>query len=203
MRNKGIIYVFTGSSGAGKGVVCQHVLETFDKVIKVPSYTTRDPRDGEVNGEDYYFVNRAEFEEREKLGKFLETAEVYGNLYGTLKNNYFDSLRLGLDVVKDIDIQGARAFKEIFGDRCVTVFVKPPSLDVLKERLLERDGVLNEDRLKQFEYESDCAIEFDYIMLNDDLEDSKQIVNYIVNQERNPENISARFERSLKSVVSI
>ncbi len=140
-RRLGVLLVVSGPSGSGKTTLCRQIADMGDAVYSVSS-TTRAPRPGEVHGRDYFFFSEAEFEERVTRGEFFEHARVHGNLYGTLKTYVKENLERGIDVVMDIDIQGAaqvRACDDELVRRCHTdVFILPSSVDELKRRLANR-----------------------------------------------------------------
>lgn len=134
MNKKGLLIVISGPSGTGKGTVCKALLEENDFWISV-SATTRTPRKGEVDGVNYFFLEKEEFLRRIDLEDFLEYAEVYGNYYGTPRSNVLKKLEEGRDVILEIDIQGALKVKENYPDG-VFIFILPPSMEELKKELL-------------------------------------------------------------------
>lgn len=146
----GVLLVVSGPSGSGKTTLCRQLADKGEVVYSV-SATTRPPRPGEVHGRDYFFFSEAEFREHITRGEFFEHAQVHGNFYGTLKIYVKENLQRGVDVVMDIDIQGAaqvRACDDELVQRCLTdVFILPPSVDALKERLANR-GTESADRLE-------------------------------------------------------
>lgn len=137
----GVLLVVSGPSGSGKTTLCRQLADTGEAVYSI-SCTTRPARRGEEHGKDYFFMSEAEFREGIARGEFFEHAEVHGNLYGTLKSFVKDNLERGVDVVMDIDIQGAaqvRACDDALVQRCLTdVFILPPTVEALKERLANR-----------------------------------------------------------------
>jgi guanylate kinase len=148
-RRLGVLLVVSGPSGSGKTTLCRQLADAGEVVYSV-SATTRAPRPGEVHGRDYYFFSEPEFEQRIARGEFFEHARVHGNLYGTLKSYVKENLERGIDVVMDIDVDGAaqvRACDDELVQRCHTdVFILPPSVDALKERLANR-GTEDEEKL--------------------------------------------------------
>ena len=136
-KPQGILLVLSGPSGAGKGTICGRLLEKRDHMAYSVSCTTREPRKGEVDGKNYFFKTREEFEEMIKNGGLLEHASVYGNYYGTPRQYVLDKLNEGLDVVLEIDPQGALQVKKSYPDG-VFVFIVPPSLDELSKRIYKR-----------------------------------------------------------------
>ncbi|MGU9938668.1 guanylate kinase [Empedobacter brevis] len=174
---KGKLIVFSAPSGAGKTTLVRYALEKLDHIKFSISCTTRDKREGEVHGKDYYFLTPEEFKRKISNDEFVEHEEVYrDNFYGTLKSEVDRITSEGNSVIFDIDVIGALNIKNLYGEQCLTVFVNPPSLDVLKERLISRNTE-SEDKLKQridkAGIEMEKAKEFDVILLNDDLETAK------------------------------
>ena len=174
---KGKLIVFSAPSGAGKTTLVRHALETLDQLKFSISCTTREKREGEVHGKDYYFLSPEEFKTKIANNEFVEHEEVYrDNFYGTLKSEVDKITAEGISVIFDIDVIGALNIKRIYGEECLTVFVNPPSLEVLKQRLISRNTE-SEDKLKQrldkAGIEMEKAKEFDVILLNDDLETAK------------------------------
>lgn len=174
---KGKLIVFSAPSGAGKTTLVRYALEKLDHIKFSISCTTRDKREGEVHGKDYYFLTPEEFKRKISNDEFVEHEEVYrDNFYGTLKSEVDRITSEGNSVIFDIDVIGALNIKNLYREQCLTVFVNPPSLDVLKERLISRNTE-SEDKLKQridkAGIEMEKAKEFDIILLNDDLETAK------------------------------
>ena len=136
-KHAGKLFVFSGPSGAGKGTICKRLLEEVDELAVSVSMTTRAPRNGEVDGISYYFTEKEAFEEHIAQGRLLEYAEVYGNYYGTPKEPVIEKLQAGIDVILEIDMQGALKVKENYPDG-VFVFILPPSMSILRKRLTGR-----------------------------------------------------------------
>ena len=141
MKRLGILFVISAPSGAGKSTICSSLRQTQDTVYAV-SCTTRTPRAGEIDGEDYHFMDPAEFERRIAAGDFLEYARVHDHYYGTLRQSIVDHLRDGIDVLVDIDVQGAATIRQskdpFIQDSLVDIFIMPPSLEELRHRLQKR-----------------------------------------------------------------
>ena len=174
---KGKLIVFSAPSGAGKTTLVRHALESLDNIQFSISCTTREKREGEEHGKDYYFLTPDEFKTKIANNEFVEHEEVYrDNFYGTLKSEVDRITEEGNSVIFDIDVIGALNIKRLYGEQCLTVFVNPPSLEILKERLISRNTE-SEDKLKQrldkAGIEMEKAKEFDIILLNDDLETAK------------------------------
>ena len=182
--NKGKLFVLSGPSGVGKGTICKKLLENIDLEISV-SATTRKPREGEIEGVSYFFVNHDRFEDMIQKGEFLEHAEVFGNYYGTPKQKVLDKLAWGKDVLLEIDVQGAMQVKENYPES-ITIFVCPPSLTTLKHRLAGR-GTESEESLNQRIAKALTEIEmlknYDYYIVNDELDDAVKNVKSIIYAE--------------------
>lgn len=166
------LFVISGPSGAGKGTLVSRVREQRSNLGLTVSATTRSPRDGEVDGVNYYFLSKEEFKRRIDEGAFVEWAEVHGNYYGTLVSEVESKLSSGSSLVLEIDVQGALNVKKRFPD-AILIFIKPPSLEALKERLVGRGSETPESlalRLKDASYEMDLADRYDAVLVNDDLE---------------------------------
>ena len=182
--NKGKLFVLSGPSGVGKGTICKKLLENIDLEISV-SATTRKPREGEIEGVSYFFVNHDRFEDMIQKGEFLEHAEVFGNYYGTPKQKVLDKLAWGKDVLLEIDVQGAMQVKENYPES-ITIFVCPPSLSTLKHRLAGR-GTESAESLNQRIAKALTEIEmlknYDYYIVNDELDDAVKNVKSIIYAE--------------------
>ncbi|MDU5021698.1 MAG: guanylate kinase, partial [Clostridiales bacterium] len=135
MKRKGLLLVISGPSGAGKGTICKEFLENNKDVKLSVSATTRSPRDGEVDGVNYFFVTKDKFKEMIDNNELLEHAQIYDNFYGTPKAAILENLENGNDVVLEIEMQGARQIKEVYPEG-VFIFILPPSLDELKNRIV-------------------------------------------------------------------
>ena len=172
----GNLIILSGPSGVGKSALTDYAIRSLPDLKFSVSYTTRASRGGERNGVEYFFVDRAKFESLAAAGDFLECAEVHGNYYGTSRSFIDGFLLRGSDVILDIDVQGARAVKKARPD-AVAVFVLPPSFDVLHERLVSRglDGAdVIEKRLKIARDEISQCVDYDYLIVNDDLENAER-----------------------------
>ena len=177
--------ILSAPSGGGKTTIAHRLLEQRPDVGYSVSCTTRAPRGVEQNGVDYYFLDPEEFLRRRAAGDFAESAEVHGNLYGTLRSEIDRVLGTGRHVVMDIDVQGARQMREAFPSS-VTVFVLPPSGEVLLDRLRARKTESPEQlvaRLHSALQELRAIEEYEYVMVNDDLEQAVQRVSAILDAE--------------------
>lgn len=172
MMNKGLLIVYTGASGVGKGTIMKMLLERDPNLRLSVSATTRAPREGEQDGREYYFVSHEKFDEMIKSDGFLEYAEYVGNKYGTPKEAVFRMLDEGLDVILEIEVKGFLQVKEACPE-CVTIFIAPPSFEELQLRLRGRGTESEEviaERLKTAEKELQHQHLFDYVVVNDDLD---------------------------------
>ena len=198
---KGLLIVISAPSGTGKTTLTHMLLKEFPDMEFSVSYTTRKPRTGEVNGKDYFFVDRETFEKMIEEGDFLEWAEVYGNLYGTSKSQVLKALNEGKDVLLDIDTQGALQVKKNFPE-AVLIFILPPSLKELERRLRNRgtdDEETIERRLKTARVEIERAPLYDYIVVNDVLEKAYENLKSIVVAEKcRTERLKGQFEKIVK-----
>lgn len=191
MKNKtnapqGLLLVMSGPSGAGKGTICNLLRQALPDLAYSVSVTTRAPRDGEVEGKDYFFKTVAQVKDMIFRGELLEYAQVYGNYYGTPKPYVQQLLNEGKDVLLEIDIQGALQIKKVFPDG-VFVFVIPPSLEELRARIYKRgtdSEEVIEKRLKAATSELSYASEYDYIVVNDVAEKAVQRVLTLLEAER-------------------
>lgn len=186
-KGKGLLIVISGPSGAGKGTICSEILKDMNDIKLSISMTSREPRGQEVNGVDYYFVSKEEFETRIQNNEFLEYAIVHsGNYYGTPKSNILENLNNGINVILEIDIQGALKVKETIKD-AVFIFIMPPSMKVLKERLINRNTESKEKVLERFKTAYKELNEFkkyNYVVVNDKLDDAVDKVKSIILAEK-------------------
>ena len=186
MTHNGRLFVITAPSGAGKSSLIDALLKD-DKALKLSvSYTTRAPRRGEKNGDDYHFVDDGTFVAMKQRGEFLESAEVHGYRYGTSKQVITDALRRGEDLILEIDWQGAQQVRSIY-PQCVGIFILPPSVEELERRMRARgqdaEAVILR-RLDAAREELTHAGEFKYAIINKDFEAAKQELAEIIRKER-------------------
>jgi guanylate kinase len=195
-REEGIFIVVAGPSGVGKTTLCKALIQQIPGLKFSVSFTTRPPRPSEVNGRDYFFVSEKEFRERIKRGEFAEWAENYGFLYGTSRETMTDFLKKGCDLILDVDTHGARSLKVAYPGG-IFVFILPPSLKVLKERLMSRGAEKNASLDKRFNNaveEIKEIIWYDYAIFNDRLESAVDHLRGIYLAEK------SRRERLMKKI---
>jgi guanylate kinase len=168
---RGILYIVSAPSGAGKTTLCKQIVASVPGIWHSVSYTTRRPRPGEEDGRDYFFVDEKVFQDMVERNEFLEYAHVYSRWYGTPRKPLMDRMEEGVDILLEIDVQGALQIKKGVED-AVYIFILPPSLDILRTRLQNRGSDSQEEiahRLKKVKEEVWCFREYDYIVRNDDL----------------------------------
>ena len=185
-HNDGRLFVISGPSGAGKGTICKKLLETVDISIST-SMTTRAPRPGEIDGKDYYFVTVDEFEDKIANGGMLEYARVFDNIYGTPKDMVIKQLERGRAVILEIDVQGGLQIKKKMPEQAVLVFVLPPDLTTLRQRIIDRGTETEEVIDKRFNEainEIKLIGEYDYYVVNDELDDAVYDLKAIIMAER-------------------
>jgi guanylate kinase len=183
---RGTLFVVSSPSGGGKGTIIRHVLELVPNLSYSVSFTTRAPRQGEVDGREYFFVSRQVFEEMVAAGEFLEWACVHGNLYGTAKRQVAEETSAGVDIVLEVDVQGAASVRHLLLDS-VSIFILPPSFEVLRERLIARGTDTPEElevRLRNAPEELRQYSAFDYVIINDEVERAAAQLASIINAER-------------------
>lgn len=182
----GLLLVVSGPSGAGKGTICKKLIETNPQIKVSVSATTRKAREGEVDGVNYFFIEKGKFETMLEQDEFLEYAKVYDNYYGTPKNYVLENLKNGNDVLLEIDIEGALQIKEKF-KAGVFIFILPPSMEELKNRIVGRGTETAEDIDKRYGSAMDeikQVIKYDYAVINDDLMRAKADVEAIIRAEK-------------------
>lgn len=185
LYKKGIIFVISAPSGTGKTTLCEKLLKLLPDLKLSISHTTRKPRNGEKNGIDYYFIDKETFKKMIDTDEFVEWAEVYGNFYGTSKKAINSLISNGYDILLDIDTKGAKNIKKLYPDS-VLIFILPPSLDELERRLINR----NEDknviklRLSKASQEISQYRSYDYVVINDNIEQASSNLLCIIHAER-------------------
>jgi guanylate kinase len=187
-----LLIVISAPSGTGKTTLCDRLISEFRTMKYSVSCTTRQPRDGEIDGVDYHFLSEAAFQQKVEAGAFLEYAMVHDRMYGTLKDVVVDNLRAGIDILMDLDVQGAKLIRDSIMNTAVDdplrrayvdVFIAPPSLDVLHARLKGRgkdsDEVI-ERRMQQVEKELACWRDYQYFIINDRLDATYDALRSII-----------------------
>ncbi len=178
----GNLFIISAPSGAGKTSLVHALLETNPSIDLSVSYTTRDPRPGERDGKDYHFVSRETFLAMAERGEFLESAEVYGNLYGTSQSWISQQITKGRDILLEIDWQGAAQIRRLF-PKSISIFILPPSLEVLEQRLKGRgkdNDVVIAKRMAAVRDDVAHVAEFDYVIINDTLNDALRELDAVV-----------------------
>jgi len=205
VKRKGLLLVVSGPSGAGKGTICKEVLLKNKDINLSVSATTRNPREGEVDGVNYFFLSKEKFTEMIENNELLEHAQIYGNYYGTPKSAIMEKLENGQDVILEIEMQGAKQVKEFY-PQGVFIFVLPPSLKELNSRLVGRGTETEEEIEGRFS----CAFEeikriddYDYFIVNKDVDLSVKELEEIISAERNKvtrykEHIIEKFKEELQ-----
>lgn len=186
MKKKGILFIISAPSGSGKTTLCARLVESVDSLYRSISMTTRPPRPGEQDGMDYIFIEKPEFMKRQKKKEFLEWAKVFGEYYATPKKHIMHMLKRGSDVLLSIDVQGAMKIKRLKLD-AVYVFIMPPSVDMLRERLVNRSTDSHESirkRLNVAREEIARSKKYDYIVVNNRMESALDNLRAIIIAER-------------------
>jgi len=184
-KKTGKLYIISGPSGSGKSTILRSVLENMPDIYFSVSATTRQPRPGEVHGEHYHFLSQAEFDQLVEADGLLEYAQYVGNSYGTPAEPIREKLEAGVDVLLDIEVQGAEQIKEKMPE-AVAIFLSPPSLEILEERLRNR-GTDSEEKIKHrletARRELEQVARYDFLVVNDTIEQAVQEVQSIVKSE--------------------
>lgn len=202
MINKGKLYVVSAPSGCGKGTILSEVLKNNDNLFYSVSATTRCPRDGEEDGVNYYFLSVEDFKKEIENGGMLEYAQFCDNYYGTPKQKVLDKLNKGIDVILEIETNGAMQIKKAMSE-AILIFILPPSVSELRRRLNKR-GTEKQDiidkRVNEAEAEIKKACEYDYIMINDELEKAIEDFEAILKSSKlTNENNKSKIEEVLKN----
>lgn len=177
------LVVISAPSGAGKSTLSRYLLSKYPHFKFSISATTRQPRPNEIHGKDYFFLTKDEFRKLIRKGNLIEYEEIFGNYYGTLKNEVDKALLKGDVIVFDIDVKGALSIRKKYPEESLLVFVSPPSMEVLIERLRNRGTESPEqiqNRIERAQMEMSLMNEFDFVVVNDDLEKAKQEIEQII-----------------------
>lgn len=196
-KNKGLLVVISGPSGAGKGTICKELIKGNCFWLSV-SATTRAPREGEFQGKNYYFLTKEQFKNKIEERDFLEYAEVYGNYYGTPKSKVIEKLDEGKNVILEIDIQGALKVKEAYPEG-VFIFILPPSMEELKNRIIKRGSETQESLMTRFKSaykEINYVSKYNYAVVNDEVNIAVKKIKSIITAEK------CSVERMEKNILS-
>ena len=195
------VFIISAPSGSGKSTLVHRLLQSVPGLTFSISYTTRPPRPTEINGIDYIFISRPEFEDRLARGEFLEHAEVFGNYYGTNRGTFEQAAHEGKDLVLDIDVQGARQLKVAIPE-AISVFVLPPSREILEQRLRSRSQDSEEviqRRLRGAAEEVRNYTQYDYVLINREIDEASARLASIVRAERLRK---ARMEEEVRPILA-
>ena len=191
--HQGLLIVISAPSGGGKTTLCEELLKHQPNTVRAITCTTRDPREGEKDGIDYYFLDAGTFLKRVQAGNFLEHATVYGNSYGTLKSEVLGKLRQGKDVLLSVDVQGAATIRDRAEEdpelkrALLTIFLAPPSMEVLEKRLKKRGKdapAVIQKRLAVARQEVAQARHFDYVMISSSIAEDLKKMQAIITAEK-------------------
>ena len=207
IKKEGMMFILSSPSGAGKTTLTKKIAEHNKNFAISISHTTRKPRPQEINGKDYHFVDKDEFNSLVKKNDFFEYANIFDNYYGTLKKPILELLKLGKDVLFDIDWQGTQQLKKIKNLSLVTFFILPPNKTVLKQRLLNRhEGQYKviEKRMNKFQEEISHWNEYKYVVVNDDLEKCYNNILNIIQLEKKGEKLiqdSTKIKKTIDELI--
>ena len=206
LKKNGMMFVLSSPSGAGKTTLTKKIAENNKSFIISISHTTRTPRPNEIDGKDYYFVNKLKFDTLIKTNSFYEHAKIFDNYYGTLKEPVLKSLSQGKDVLFDIDWQGTQQLKKIKDLELVTFFILPPNIQILKKRLLDRHNGQEKiilQRMNKFNEEVSHWKEYNYVVVNDDLEICYNKILNIIMSEKKGKKIAQNLNETKKKIEEL
>ena len=200
-NRRGLVLVISSPSGAGKTTICKNIIEKVNNVSLSVSVTTRKKRKGEIEGKDYFFKTNEEFIPMMNNNEFIESAKVFGNLYGTLKAEVLQKIEDGIDVLVDIDWQGTRQIEKHMPEDIVKIFILPPSIKELEYRLGNRASENKEDfkkRMSEARKEISHYNEYDFVIINEEIDIAVNLVKSILYSER----LRKHRQTSLQNVVN-
>lgn len=201
MVENGLLFIVSGPSGTGKSTLCKELVKLISSLKFSVSYTTRPSRKGEISGKDYHFISSEAFKTMREKGEFAEWAEIYGHLYGTSRTSIEEAFKNGLDLLFDIDCQGAEQLKKSY-PYGITIFVLPPSLSELEKRLRERNtdsSDIIQNRIEKARQEISHAKNYTYIVINDIFAQTLQALHSIVIAEKHRRE---HMEKYLSIIIS-
>ncbi len=200
MNKRGVLTVVSGFSGAGKGTIVKELVKKYEYSLSI-SATSRNPREGEEHGREYFFLTRDEFQCMIKSGQLIEWTEYVGNYYGTPKEYVENQLAEGKDVILEIEIEGALNVRKLFDD-VLLLFITPPTAEELRNRLVSR-GTETEDvikkRLARAYEEADCMPKYDYIVVNDKLDECVEKVHELIQNQKLKTLYQQNFMKEMKN----
>ena len=208
LKDEPLLIIISSPSGAGKTSVCRLILKSESNIKISTSSTTRDPRQNEVNGKDYYFITKEEFNLKVENDDFIEYAEVFGNFYGSLKKDVNLLISSGNDVLFDIDWQGAQQLLQSNPSNIVSIFILPPTKEEIENRLKMRqedsgdDDSITSSRMMRFKDEVSHWVEYDYVVINNSLDKCSQEIISIINTERKKRNRQKNLVNIVRNLIS-
>ena len=203
-NRRGLVLVISSPSGAGKTTICKSIIKKVDNVSLSVSVTTRQKRKGEIEGKDYFFKNNQEFSIMVNNNEFIESAKVFGNFYGTLKSEVLQKIENGIDVLVDIDWQGTRQIEKHLLEDIVKIFILPPSIKELEYRLGNRASENKEDfnkRMSEARKEISHYNEYDFVIINEEIEIAVNSVKQILYSERLRKNRQNTLPNIIKNLL--
>jgi len=187
---RGKLIVISAPSGSGKTTIAKAIMQKYPRMLFSVSATTRPPRSGELEGRDYFFISKEDFKRRIQTGDLVEWEEIYGDLYGTLKSEVDRALRQGTIMLFDVDVKGGLSIKKVYPSDSVLIFIKPPSFEALERRLMNRkteDEATIRRRLDRVPMELEKGSQFDWQVVNDDLQTAIHDVDEIIREHTDSE----------------
>ena len=183
-----MLIIMSGSAGVGKNTIINELLAEYNNLTLMTTVSTRAMRPGEEQGRPYYFVTLDEFNAMVERGEMLETCPIHGNMYGSSRKILEEKTAEGKVLIKDIDVEGTLNLKKLLPD-VVAIYLKPPSKEVLRERLIGRGEKDIDLRLKRYEYEEEMSVNYDYVLINDKMEDTIAELRKILAKEAEKHNV--------------